>query len=146
MEHDRAQFVLSDCAEQFGTGIRSRAESGEDVSAVCAVAAERQLQWLAADGQAAVFELVTVETRHRLHARDHQIHRRRAENAVHYRIAPIARSLSCSIGIEISRGVTPARNAIAAATPAACPIAMHCPMLRTEAWASWSADRQRPAT
>ena len=37
------------------------------------------------------------------------------------------------------------RNAIAAAVPVACPIAMHCGMPRTEANATASADNMRPA-
>ena len=36
--------------------------------------------------------------------------------------------------------------AIAAAVPAAWPIAMHWAIDRTEAWASWVAEKQRPAT
>ena len=43
-------------------------------------------------------------------------------------------------------GVGATRAASAAAVPAAWPMAMHWAMERTAAWASWVAEKQRPAT
>ena len=60
------------------------------------------------------------------------------------RAAPASRS--CSAATGTSRGSVPPATAIAAAVPAAWPIAMHCAIERTEACASWVAEKQRPAT
>ena len=45
-----------------------------------------------------------------------------------------------------SRTSAPEVAASAAAVPAAWPMAMHWAMDRTAAWASWVAEKQRPAT
>ena len=65
--------------------------------------------------------------------------------SVSSRIAPSARSRSRSARNGTSRGSMPAAAASAAAVPAAWPIAMHCAIERTEAWASCVAEKQRPA-
>ena len=56
------------------------------------------------------------------------------------------RSRSCSARTGTSRGSRPVAVASAAALPAAWPIAMHCAIERTDAWASCVALKQRPAT
>ena len=60
--------------------------------------------------------------------------------------APSRRRRSRIASTGTSRGSQPPRIARPAAVPAAWPIAMHCAIERTEAWASWVAEKQRPAT
>src|SRR6266508_4019267 len=60
--------------------------------------------------------------------------------------APSAISVLRNCPASTSDTEAPASATIAAAVPAACPMAMHCAMLRADACASWLADRQRPAT
>ena len=63
------------------------------------------------------------------------------------RIAPSSRSRSRRTpGRDVARRRRPAATAIAAAVPAAWPMAMHWAIERTEACASWVAEKQRPAT
>ena len=59
-------------------------------------------------------------------------------------MAPSRRSRWSSVGHGSSRGTVPAATASAAAVPAAWPMAMHWPIERTAAWASWVALKQRP--
>ena len=61
------------------------------------------------------------------------------------RIAPAAESASATLPKGIPRTSPPRAAASAATVPAACPIAMHWAMDRIDAWASCSAEKQRPA-
>src|SRR5450755_4811806 len=80
-------------------------------------------------------------TQHRPHDRQ------RTGSAARARIAPAAASRSRTRSIDTARTAPPAVVAAsAAAVPAAWPIAMHWAIERTEAWASWVAEKQRPAT
>src|SRR5439155_12917829 len=63
-------------------------------------------------------------------------------------IAPSAESRDRRLWTSIARTapLRDRREAIAAAAPAAWPMAMHWAIERTEAWASWVAEKHRPAT
>src|SRR5690606_39846008 len=69
-----------------------------------------------------------------------------ADRAHSSRMAPSARSRSCTRPGATSRTSPPFSTARAAATPAAWPIAMHWAIERIEAWASWVAEKHLPAT
>src|SRR4051812_46187403 len=79
-------------------------------------------------------------------AEDRPDERHATASAGSSRTAPAARSCSCRIATGTWRGSVPAAIAMAAAVPAAWPMAMHCAIDRTDACASCVAEKQRPAT